>query len=62
MAVKMCCYFKNADLLQKIIENYSNFTEDMMNTMSEEEIEKFEVKEGVLNYDYLEGKRKLDVP
>jgi ankyrin repeat protein len=63
MAIKMCCYFKNSELLQKIIEQYSNLSDkdDLSQTFSEIEMEQFEVKD-ILNYDYLEGKRKLDIP
>ena len=61
MAIKMCCYFKNADFLQKIIDNYSVLSGDMTGTLSESDIERFEIKD-IMNYDYLEGKRKLDIP
>ena len=59
-AVKMCCYFKNSDFLQKIIDQYSAFDlETLKKGLTEEEIAKFEIKQ-IFNYDYLEGKRKLE--
>lgn len=63
MAMKMCCYFKNSDFLQKILEHYSAFSaaDDLQQTFSEADLERFEIKD-ILNYDYLEGKRKLDIP
>lgn len=63
LAVKLCCYFKNSEYLQKILEVYSVFEsiQALKEPLSEEEIAKFEVK-AVLNYDYLEGKKKLEIP
>ena len=62
LAVKMCCYFKNSDYLQKILESFSTF--DVTNlkvSFKEEDVDQFDIKQ-ILNYDYLEGKRKIEIP
>lgn len=62
IAVKMCCHFKNSEYLQKILEQFSVFDsshEHYKATLSSEEIEKFEIKQ-ITNYDYMEGKKKIE--
>lgn len=58
----MCCYFRNSDYLQKIIEQYSVFdTLTLKETLAEEDIAKFDIK-NIDSYDYLEGKKKIEIP
>ena len=59
LAIKMCCYFKNSDYLQKILELYSQF--ESTKDIGIDDPNRFDVKQ-VLSYDYLDGKRKLDIP
>jgi ankyrin repeat protein len=59
LAVKMCCYFKNSDYLQKILEAFSQF--DKVEEAIEEDSSKFKL-DPVISYDYLDGKRKLEIP
>ena len=60
MPVKMCCYFKNSEYLEQIIDIYSQFDiSKLKDTLDEEIISKFEIRE-IINYEYLEGKRKIE--
>lgn len=62
LAVKMCCYFKNSDYLQKILESFSTFdVTNLKDSFKEEDVDQFDIKQ-ILNYDYLEGKRKIEIP
>jgi ankyrin repeat protein len=60
--VKLCCYFKNSDYLQKILEHFSTFDlRTLKEPVPEDIIQQLEVKE-VINYDYLEKKKKIEFP
>lgn len=62
LAVKFCCYFKNSEYLQKILEHFSVFDQsNLKTTMPEEMIKKFEISQ-ILNVDYLEDKKQIDLP
>jgi hypothetical protein len=62
LAVKMCCYFKNPEYLQKIFETFSVFDlATIKETASQDDIAMFDVT-SINNYDYLEGKKKIELP
>ena len=62
LAVKACCYFKNAEYLQKILEHYSTFElVNIKDAVPEAFQQRFEVKD-IINHLYNEGKRTVDIP
>lgn len=64
LAVKMCCYFKNPEYLQKIFETFSVFdltSASLKESASPADLAMFEVS-SINNYDYLEGKKKIELP
>jgi hypothetical protein len=61
LAVKTCCHFKNSEYLQKILEHYSVFDgTDLKVTLPEEDMVKFDMRT-IESYDYMEGKKKIEV-
>jgi ankyrin repeat protein len=58
----MCCYFKNSEYLTKILESFSIFDLSTLKLPVSHEVRKsFEIEE-IINYDYLEGKKKIEIP
>lgn len=56
LAVKACCYSRNGEYLQKILEQYNNFDPNTLKEgLTESMINKLELGD-ILNYKVLEGK------